>query len=57
MHFGRKKGSTGSKFSSLLKTKGCFFFIGVEESIVNEPLVLKTLIFQTADQKTQTRKK
>jgi hypothetical protein len=32
--------------------KGCFFKfrveVGVEESIVNEPLVLKTLIFQTA---------
>jgi hypothetical protein len=25
------------------------FKSGVEESIVNEPLVLKTLIFQTAD--------
>jgi hypothetical protein len=23
--------------------------VGVEESIVNEPLVLKTLVFQTAD--------
>jgi hypothetical protein len=32
------------------KYKGCFFFkFGVEESIVNEPLLLKTLIFQTAD--------
>jgi hypothetical protein len=33
--------------------KGNFFKfdveVGVEESIVNEPLVLKTLTFQTAD--------
>jgi hypothetical protein len=34
--------------------KECFFLkfgveVGVEESIVNEPLVLKTLIFQIAD--------
>jgi hypothetical protein len=33
--------------------KGCFLKfgveVGVEESIVNEPLVLKTLIFQIAD--------
>jgi hypothetical protein len=26
-----------------------FFYFGVEESIVNEPLVFKTLIFQTAE--------
>jgi hypothetical protein len=33
--------------------EGCFFKFGVEvgaeESIVNEPLALKTLIFQVAD--------
>jgi hypothetical protein len=39
--------------------KAVFFCveIGVEESIVNEPLVLKTLIFQIADLKTQTTQK
>jgi hypothetical protein len=41
----KKKGKIGSWWS---------FFkfgieVGVEESIVNEPVVLRTLIFQTAD--------
>jgi hypothetical protein len=39
--------------NSFWQNKGCFYQfgieVGVEESIVNEPLVLKTLIFQTAD--------
>jgi hypothetical protein len=38
-----------------------FFFkfgveVGFEESIVNEPFVLKTLIFQIADKKQTTQK-
>jgi hypothetical protein len=41
-----------SKCFSYSDIKGVFFKfrveVGVEESIVNEPLVLKTLIFQTA---------
>jgi hypothetical protein len=30
--------------------------VGVEESIVNEPVVLKTLIFQTTDSNKQRKK-
>jgi hypothetical protein len=40
-------------WNSFWQNKGCFFKFGiedgVEELIVNQPLVLKTLIFQTAD--------
>jgi hypothetical protein len=48
-------------FTTLQSYKGCFFKfggeVGVEELIVNEPLVLKTQIFSNCRLKTQTTQK